>query len=97
MKDFLAAVNEHIATLDLYTPIVARVHGEAHPEFHVVKQVYDEISPVLKSPGSEKPELDEAFAKLREITDNYKVPDDVCESYEAVYQMLQSIDQAYSK
>ena len=33
--------------------------------------------------------------KLREITDNYTVPGDVCESYEAVYNMLAELDKAY--
>ena len=35
------------------------------------------------------------FVKLREITDNYTVPGDVCESYEAVYNMLAELDKAY--
>ena len=34
------------------------------------------------------PQLNAEFAQLREITKNYLVPDDVCESYEAVYRML---------
>jgi regulator of cell morphogenesis and NO signaling len=45
--------------------------------------------------GSKKPELSEEFSRLREITDNYKVPGDVCESYEAVYNMLAELDNAY--
>lgn len=97
MNDFFKTVNEHMATLELYTPIVARVHGALHPEFHDVKRWFDEFSPILKSMGNEKPDLDQAFASLREITDHYRVPDDVCESYEAVYVMLQSIDKAYSE
>ena len=39
--------------------------------------------------------LKEEFVKLREITDNYTVPGDVCESYEAVYNMLAELDKAY--
>jgi iron-sulfur cluster repair protein YtfE (RIC family) len=45
--------------------------------------------------GSNKPELNQEFAQLREITNNYTVPVDVCESYEAVYKMLSEIDKAY--
>lgn len=97
MNDFYETVNEHLETLELYVPVVARVHGEAHPEFHDVKKVYDDMSPLLKSQGEEKPDLDNAFSRLREITDHYSVPDDVCESYEAVYQMLEAIDNEYSK
>ena len=32
--------------------------------------------------------IDEEFSQLREITDNYTVPNDACETYEAVYNML---------
>lgn len=39
--------------------------------------------------------LDNEFKQLREITDNYTVPGDVCESYEAVYNMLSELDDAY--
>ncbi|HFI0330555.1 TPA: hypothetical protein ACGOU0_000971 [Streptococcus suis] len=48
-----------------------------------------------KDAGVEKPDLKEEFVKLREITDNYTVPGDVCESYEAVYNMLAELDKAY--
>jgi regulator of cell morphogenesis and NO signaling len=57
--------------------------------------LFDEINEKMKNAGSEKPELDNEFEKLREITDNYRVPGDVCESYEAVYNMLDELDNAY--
>ena len=49
----------------------------------------------VKKAESEKPELENEFKQLREITDNYTVPGDVCESYEAVYNMLSEVDKAY--
>ncbi len=82
-------------TLEKYVPIVARVHGGNHPEFHEVKKVFDLIIKKTKAAGAELPELNEEFAKLREITNNYTVPGDVCESYEAVYTMLSEADKAY--
>lgn len=82
-------------TLEKYVPIVARVHGGNHPEFHEVKKVFDLIIKKTKTAGAELPELNEEFAKLREITNNYTVPGDVCESYEAVYTMLSEADKAY--
>ena len=85
----------HFKTLDQYIPIVARVHGGNHPEFHEVRRLYDIIVKKTKKAGTEKPELNEEFAKLREITDTYTVPGDVCESYEAVYNMLAEVDKAY--
>jgi iron-sulfur cluster repair protein YtfE (RIC family) len=54
-----------------------------------------QMSKKIKEAGTEVPELNEEFAKLREITNNYTVPDDVCESYEAVYNMLAELDKAY--
>lgn len=84
-------------TLEQYVPIVARVHGGNHPEFHEVRKLFDTINEKTKKAGSGKPELNEEFAKLREITDNYTVPGDVCESYEAVYNMLAEVDEAYQK
>ncbi len=45
--------------------------------------------------GTGRPDLDSEFTRLRAVTDNYTVPSDVCESYEAVYKMLLELDQAY--
>lgn len=85
----------HFKTLEQYIPVVARVHGGNHPEFHEVRNLFDAIIKKTKAAGSAKPKLNEEFVELREITNNYTVPDDVCESYEAVYQMLAEADKAY--
>lgn len=92
---FNEAKEMHLQTLEQYVPIVARVHGGNHPEFHEVHKVFESIIEKTKEAGTNRPELNEEFAKLREITDDYKVPKDVCESYEAVYNMLAEIDKAY--
>lgn len=81
--------------LEQYVPLVDRVHGSHHPEFHDVRTVFEAISQKTKAAGLERPELVEEFAQLREITNNYTLPADVCESYEAVYNMLKEADQAY--
>ena len=44
----------------------------------------------------EQSDLTSDFASLREITSNYTIPGDVCESYAAVYNMLSDLDKAYS-
>jgi len=85
----------HFKTLKQYVPIVSRVHGGNHPEFHEVRQLFDSITEKTTAAGKNKPELDEEFSRLRAITNNYTVPQDVCESYEAVYNMLAEIDTAY--
>jgi regulator of cell morphogenesis and NO signaling len=87
--------DRNLKTLEQYVPIVDRVHGSSHPEFHDVRKVFEEINLKVKKAGDDKPELDKEFKLLRDITDNYAVPGDVCESYEAVYNMLSEIDKAY--
>ena len=95
MAIFNETVKKLIPTLEKFVPIVARVHGKHHPEFHDVRKVFDTIFEKVKEAGTEKPELSQEFTKLREITDNYTVPCDVCESYEAVYKMLSELDESY--
>ncbi|NLX86618.1 MAG: iron-sulfur cluster repair di-iron protein, ric, partial [Clostridiales bacterium] len=53
------------------------------------------ISAKVKNAAPGKPDLDSELKQLREITNNYTVPDGVCESCEAVYNMLAEIDKAY--
>ena len=93
MTKFNQVKEKNIETLELYAPIVARVHGESHPEFHHVHRLFNEINVKMKE--TDKPELDYEFKELRKVTDNYRVPSDTCESYEAVYNMLSELDEAY--
>lgn len=93
MKEFKEVVDMHLERLNQYVPIVAKVHGGTHPEFYEVKEVFEKINDKIKS--SEDPELKKEFNELKRITDNYTVPLDVCESYEAVYKMLEEMDSAY--
>lgn len=95
MMTFNIVKDRNLKTLEQYVPIVDRVHGSSHPEFHDVRKVFEEINLKVKKAGDDKPELDKEFKLLRDITDNYAVPGDVCESYEAVYNMLSEIDKAY--
>lgn len=92
---FNQAKEKNFKILSQYVPIVNRVHGNTHPEFHEVRKLFDAIIKKTTEAGEERPELNEEFTKLRKITNNYTVPDDVCESYEAVYNMLSEVDKAY--
>lgn len=96
MATFTEAKENHFDCLAQFTPIVDRVHGDNHPEFHEVKELWDSIYEKTNTAGSEKPELEAEFKQLREVTNNYTVPNDVCESYEAVYNMLEEVDTAYN-
>ncbi len=93
--DTYEVTEKYFPKLKQYVPIVERVHGGHHPEFHEVRKLFDTIYTITKEAVAEKPELSSEFAKLREITSHYTIPDDVCESYEAVYKMLAEVDQAY--
>lgn len=94
---FKQVKQQNLKRLQQYVPIVARVHTSNHPEFHQVRTVFDEMVKIMHEAGSKHPELLQQFAKLREITSNYRVPQDVCETYEAVYRMLSELDAAYQE
>ena len=83
---------KNIQILKQYVPIVARVHGANHEEFYEVQKVFEVILEKLKN---NKLDLNNEFSKLKEITNDYTVPKDVCESYEAVYNMLAELNNAY--
>ncbi|NLM41737.1 MAG: iron-sulfur cluster repair di-iron protein, ric [Firmicutes bacterium] len=95
MTRFHAVKKRIFGVLETYVPVVARVHGAHHPEFHEVSRLFAEIKAKTEAAGQERPELAREFAQLRQITDNYTVPGDVCESYAAVYAMLSELDEAY--
>lgn len=93
---FIEAKKKYFRTLNQYVPIVARVHGDNHPEFHEVRKLYEAINEKTKTAKSKTPDLTDEFTQLQKITDNYTVPSDVCESYKAVYDMLAEIDKVYN-
>lgn len=95
MTRYNEAKKRNLERLEMFVPIVDRVHGEHHPEFHEVRRLFDLINKKIREAGTNKPELGDEFRQLREVTDDYTVPDDVCESYEAVYMMLADLDEAY--
>ncbi|MDX9889099.1 MAG: iron-sulfur cluster repair di-iron protein, ric [Anaerovoracaceae bacterium] len=95
MNKFSELKETYSEKLKLYVPVVARVHGDDHPEFHNVHEVYNKIMEKIEAGGSEMPLLSEEFKELRGITDNYTIPEGTCETFEAVYNMLSELDQAY--
>lgn len=95
MENFNQTFEKHKKNLALYVPVVARVHGKSHPKFLEVQKVYNQIIEKINQNPSTKPEITAEFTKLKEITQNYQLPQDTCESYEAVYTMLAQLDKAY--
>ena len=95
MTRFNEVKEKHLSKLVMYVPVVERVHGGHHPEFYEVRKVFNQIQAKLEAKETETPDLSQEFARLREITGGYTVPGDVCETYEAVYNMLAELDRAY--
>jgi regulator of cell morphogenesis and NO signaling len=92
MIPFNELFEKHRENLELYVPVVARVHGDTHPEFHEVKKHFDVIREKLYE--LDLSELKAEFEQLSKITDYFIVPDDVCETYEAVYRILSELKMA---
>ncbi|ADY14381.1 hypothetical protein SpiBuddy_2570 [Sphaerochaeta globosa str. Buddy] len=92
---FADVKKQYLKVLKQYVPIVDRVHGSNHPEFHEVRRVFETMVKNIEQAGTKYPSLQEEFAMLRTITHDYRVPQDVCESYEAVLFMLSKLDEAY--
>lgn len=95
MKKFTEVKEKNMETLRQYVPVVERVHGESHPEFYDVKKIFDIMDEQIKNNKAEDLKLEDEFKELRKVTDDYKVPSDTCETYEAVYNMLSELDKAY--
>lgn len=91
-KTFENSIEKNLGTLNQYVPIVNRVHGPSHPEFNQVKETFDVINNKINKKDFN---LTSEFDNLKTITSNYLVPNDVCESYEAVYNMLSDLDKSY--
>ena len=94
MKKYIEENQEILKQLDLFVPIVNKVHGKNHPEYNEVKRNYDFIDNKLNNNDFN---LTVEFNNLKKITNNYKIPNDVCESYEAVYNMLEKLDNSFNK
>ena len=79
--------------LTQYVPVVDRVHGDHHPEFHEVRRLYNSLAKKVKE--SEIPDITFELKQLRKTTNDFEIPSDVCETFEAVYNMLKELSDAY--
>lgn len=79
-----------IERLEQFLPIVERVHGEHHEEIYKVGNYFNAITDKLKSGKTNN--LNKDFEMIRKLTNNYEVPDDVCESYESIYEMIEELE-----
>lgn len=94
-KSFNEVVENYFSTLDLYTTAITRAHGKSHPEAFEVRNLFEAINAKVTEAGANRPNLDSEFTQLRRVTDNYTIPNDVCETYAGVYRMLAEADKSY--
>lgn len=94
---FAQLKKEYLNVLKQYIPIVDRVHGSNHPEFHEVRRIFENMNKQMEQADVKSTELQELFSQLRSSTQDYRIPEDVCESYEAVYRMLSELDETYHR
>lgn len=78
---------EIIKELDKILPVVARVHGEHHPELAQVVELYEKVKACPSA---------EVFAELRKVTSDYTIPEDACPTYGKTYEDLAAIDREYT-
>ena len=48
MEKFNKTKERNLERLEQYVPIVERVHGGSHPEFHDVRRLFDKINIKIK-------------------------------------------------
>ena len=79
-----------LATALEYAPIIARVHSH-HPELARTRDLTEAVA-------TAEPDADLAplFAELRTLTNDYKAPADTCETVEATYRALASVEAEYA-
>jgi len=91
--NFNEVVKRVLPILTQYVPVVDRVHGDHHPEFHEVRRLFNLLSKKIKE--TDIPDITFELNQLRKTTGNFEIPSDVCETFEAVYNMLKEISDAY--
>lgn len=95
MLTFNTVVNDYFPKLDFYTLPLTRAHGKNHPEVFEVHELFQSMNTKVQEDHSDKANLDKEFSELRKVTNDYALPADACETYEAVYSMLSEADTAY--
>lgn len=68
-------------------PIVERVHGPGHPEMTRIREIVEAVN-------AAEGDADELFVELRGLTNDYTPPADTCETVDALYGALHSMDTA---
>ncbi|MGY3765997.1 iron-sulfur cluster repair di-iron protein, ric [Vagococcus vulneris] len=92
-SSFTSTYNQLHVELCQLIPIVDKVHGMHHPEFHDVTRIWEVLKEDVKAKNLDK--IADLFNQLNKVTDNYQIPTDVCDSFKLVYNDLQQLEIAY--
>ena len=82
--------NTNNAILDIYTKTITKAQGQHHPEGFQVRAIYKEIQNKI---NHNQYDLTNEFSQLRIITNDYFIPNDVCGTFKATYEMLKAFDE----
>jgi iron-sulfur cluster repair protein YtfE (RIC family) len=82
--------NTNNEILDLYTKAITKAHGQHHPEVFKVRAIYKDIQNKM---NHNQYDLTNEFSQLRIITNDYFIPNDVCGTFKATYEMLKAFDE----
>lgn len=96
MSKYTDLLESYMEKLDVFSMAITRAHGKSHPETFQVRELFEAIREKTEQSSPNQLNLDMEFNQLRKVTDDYRIPDDVCETYEQTYIMLSNIDKAYS-
>lgn len=93
MNELKSFMNENAKKMELYTKAITKVHGKSHPEVFEVRELYQDIMEGVNGDSVDEARVNDGFAKLVQVTDNYTVPSDGCETFAAVYENLNEANQ----
>lgn len=79
--------NQHLESAAEYTALIERVHGENHPELTRVREITESLQE-----NDDPVRTRELFGELRRVTNDYAIPEDVCETFESTYRSLERAD-----
>src|SRR5690625_2769268 len=94
-KNFYETKHKYNNKLNMYSKALTIDNTGKHAEVFDVRHLFERIDTELKRSNQKDLNLDIEFESLREVTNNYTIPEDACEAFKGVYQMLSEADQAY--
>lgn len=84
--DNQAFIAAEFPKLNYFTQQIVKVHGAHHPELAEVRELFVAMTDKLEA--DLQADLTPEFEQLQAVTDNYAIPADACEAYQATYELL---------